>query len=95
MYDSLIEMPLRLQRQNIGAEVSRAVRFRQAGKEDRAVARAKTAIDMLKVLIDSDKEGRTKEYLFMAEELEDFINHHQSYDENDSLMLNQYEIFCD
>ena len=45
-------MSTKLKMQNIGAEVSRALRFKSERKEFRAVERANTACNMLKILAD-------------------------------------------
>lgn len=37
-------MPFKLQMQNVGAEVSRAIRFKNENKNERAAARVNTAV---------------------------------------------------
>ena len=97
MYESLRAMPLRLQMQNVGAEVSRVVRFKESDKYDRAVARAHTAIDMLEEMCHDPKNAhRIGEFRFMQEELSDYISTGQTkYDIDPMRLVRQYEIFSD
>lgn len=95
-YKSLINMPFRLQMQNIGAEISRAIRFKNEGKIERAKSRAFTASEMLQVLkTDPKNKNRIKEFDFMSEEISDFVNGCEKYDIDVDSLLNQYEIFND
>ena len=93
MYETLLSMPLKLQMQNIGAEVSRMVRFMQI-KPERAFSRGQEAIKMLKILAnDPNVHVRKVEFERMAEEIDDYLKGGEKWDINVELMLRQYEIF--
>lgn len=95
MYETLLNMPLKLQMQNIGAEVSRMVRFMPT-KPERAFSRGQEAIKMLRVLAnDPNSHVREKEFNQMADEIEDYLKGGEKWDINVKSMLHQYEIFND
>ena len=80
--------------QNIGAEVSRAIRYKEAGQTDRATARAKEAITMLNVMKSDPKNKKIeKEIDFMIEEFDDYMNGCIKYDSDPDLIIQQYDIF--
>lgn len=96
MYESLHEMPFRLQMQNVGAEVARAIRFQAEGKPSRVQARANTAVAMLQEMKkNATTPSREKELDFMAEEILDFANGSPKYNTNPKSLLHQYDIFSD
>ncbi len=93
MYETLLDMPLKLQMQNIGAEVSRMVRFMQT-KPERAFSRGQEAIKMLNVLANAPKaNARKREFEQMAEEIDNYLKGGEKWDINVEQMLRQYEIF--
>lgn len=94
MYESLHEMPFRLQMQNVGAEVARVIRFQAEGKTSRVQARANTAVSMLNEMKkDAKTPSRKKELDFMAEEILDFANGSLKYNARPESLLRQYDIF--
>ena len=95
MYETLLKMPLKLQMQNIGAEVSRMIRFMPTHPE-RAFCRGKEAIKMLNILANAPNAGhRRKEFIRMAEEIEDYLKGGEKWDIDPGWILRQYEIFND
>ena len=95
-YQSLIGKGLKFQMQNIGAEVSRVIRFKNSNKMDRAESRLNTAIDMINAIkLDPINKNRIAELDFMIEELKDFVNGNKKYDINAESLLHQYDIFND
>lgn len=90
-------MPLKLQMQNVGAEVTRAIRFKKANKHDRVESRIQTAIGMLsKMCSDPKNKNRINEFKFMQKELEDyFLYDGKLYDADEQGLIRQYDIFND
>lgn len=92
MYETLLNMPLKLQMQNIGAEVSRMIRFMPT-KPERAFCRGQEAIKMLNTLANAPNAGHRKnEWKQMAEEIENYL---KGGDIDPEMMLSRYEIFND
>lgn len=92
MYETLLHMPLKLQMQNIGAEVSRMVRFMPT-RPERAFSRGQEAIRMLYTLANDSNAGHWQnEWKQMAEEIEAYL---KGGDIDVELMLSRYESFSD
>lgn len=88
---SIINMPVKAQLANIGAEVDRAIRFLNANKLDRAQARKEFALKLLEEAKNDPKNAhRKKEFEFLIEEFEDYMNGCKLYDTTAESISKEY-----
>lgn len=92
MYESLYKMTFAEQMQNIGAEVSRALRFKDSGNQKKAEARLSTAVDMMRIMSE-EYPTRKKEFDFLEEELSDYIHGCILYDSSNTRIQKEFDCF--
>ena len=89
------EMPFELQMGNIGSEISRAVKFKERGNDDRMFNAAKRAIELFEFSLDSNVQfyGRMVELCRGKEEFLDYIFGGNTFHTDPAKMIRYYDQF--
>ena len=87
-------MPISLQISNIGSEVSRAIRWKNSGNNDRKESFCKKAISFLELSLEDPKNVNRKDELsFCIEELTDYFFGDNVYGTTDEMLHKYYDAF--
>lgn len=89
------ELPFPLQMGNIGSEISRAIKSKIRGNEERAFCATTRAIELFELSIDcnSDSPTRLKELCRGKEEFCDYVFGGNSFGTNPNAMIRYYNQF--
>ena len=82
-------MPVYLQMGNIGSEISRALKWKQKGKEARANAAAERALELFDLSLACNKSPKLKEICRAREEFCDYF-YGENYYQTDPVALQGY-----
>lgn len=88
------EMPAYLQMGNIGSEISRALKWREKGKESRANAAAERALELFDLSLACNKSPKLKEFCRAREEFCDYFYGDNEYHTDPATLQRYYDQFA-
>ena len=90
------EMSFEEQMGNLGSEISRAVKSKARGDQDRAIHAANRAIELFELSIDCNVQypGRLKELCVGKEEFCDYVFNDNSFGTDPKMMMRYYDQFA-
>ena len=87
-------MSVKMQLANVGSEVSRAIRWKNKGEEEKKVRFCDKAIDLLQLTKKDPKNAcRHGELDFCIEELQDYFKGDNYYQTTDAMLTRYYDAF--